>query len=128
MINVYINKEISCPISKKEIKGQLSIFLKKEGITTDTDVSVAIVGTTKMISLAEKYLKEKNGIHNVLSFPYAEGGDFIYPPQKVTHLGDIIICYPKVQEEAKSERVSVSVRAMELICHGALHLMGKHHE
>lgn len=128
MIKVYFSKEVSCPVSAKEVKKTLSDFLTKEGIISDADVSVVIVGVSKMLTLAKKYLNEKNVIHNVLSFPYTEGGSFTYPPVDVIHLGDIAICYPKVLEEAKKEGVLISEKVKELVCHGALHLIGKHHE
>jgi probable rRNA maturation factor len=128
MLKVYVKKEISCPVSTTEIKKTLSLFLEKQDIISNADVSVAIVGKPKMVYLAQKYLNEKNSVHNVLSFPYSEGGDFIYPPGGIMHLGDIIVCYPKVLEEVKIEGVLIKEKVMELVCHGALHLMGKHHD
>jgi rRNA maturation RNase YbeY len=128
MIRVYVKKEITCPISAVEVKRVLSFFLKEEGIVSNADVSVAFVGQTKMLALASKYLKERHTLHNVLSFPYSEGGKFVYPPEDVMHLGDIVICYPKALEEAKKEGVQIKEKTMELICHGALHLLGKHHD
>lgn len=128
MIRVLVKKEVACPISVKEVKSVLTDFLKSEGIISKADVSVAFVGTARMLYLAKKYLNEKGVLHNVLSFPYSEGGSFIYPPDDTLHLGDIVVCYPKVLEESQKEGVLIKEKALELVTHGALHLMGKHHD
>ena len=43
-------------------------------------------------------------------------------------MGEIVICYPKVLEEAKLEGKLIDQKAYELVEHGALHLLGFHHE
>jgi probable rRNA maturation factor len=89
---------------------------------------VAIVGESTMKNLAKKYLGE-DIVHNVLSFPYDETkGKFVAPPDNVIHLGEIAVCYPKVTEEANIEGKLTDDKIYELIEHGALHLLGKHHE
>ena len=82
-----------------------------------------------MINLAHQYLKENNVVHNVLSFPFTEGDkNFVEPPDNIIHLGEIVICYPKVIEEAKKESRLIEEKVLELVEHGALHLLGEHHE
>jgi ssRNA-specific RNase YbeY (16S rRNA maturation enzyme) len=44
------------------------------------------------------------------------------------HLGEIVVCYPKVVEEAKNEDVLIDDKVYELVEHGAFHLLGIHHE
>jgi len=92
------------------------------------DVTVSFVGRKYMLNLVNKYLKE-NVLHDVLTFPNLEGDQgFIEPPDDIIHLGDIIICYPRVVKEASHEGKLIDDKVLELISHGALHLMGKHHE
>jgi ssRNA-specific RNase YbeY (16S rRNA maturation enzyme) len=57
-----------------------------------------------------------------------DSGKFVSAPDSIIHLGDIIICYPKVVSEANSEGKLIDDKAIELIEHGALHLLGIHHE
>jgi probable rRNA maturation factor len=129
MIHVYVTKQGSFGASIPKIKSALQKFLTSEGIVSDSDVSVTIVGEAKMLSLAKKYLKESNTLHNVLSFPSSEvKGEFKEPPDKILHLGEIVICYPKVTEEANEEGKMIDEKIIELCLHGALHLLGKHHE
>ncbi len=128
MIKVYVKKLSNCPVSNSKVKKTLSDFLTKNGIVSDADVSVSFVGEKKMLDLAKKYLKEKNIIHNVLSFPFKEGGTFIEAPDDVIHLGDIVICYPKVVSESNAQGKLIDDRVLELVEHGALHLLGQHHD
>lgn len=129
MINVYVTKQGNFGVSVPKIKSSLKNFLENEGIVSDADVSVTIVGEKKMLMLARKYLNETSTLHNVLSFPGSEvKGEFINPPDKIIHLGEIVICYPKVVEEANIEAKLIDEKVIELTNHGALHLLGKHHE
>jgi rRNA maturation RNase YbeY len=128
MIKVYVSKQANYPVSTTKVKKRLSEFFKKQGITSDADVSISLVGEKEMVGLASKYLKEEDKVHNVLSFPFMEGEEFKYPSDDVVHLGDIVVCYPKAISEANFEGKLIEVKILELIEHGAMHLMGKHHE
>ena len=133
MIRVFVKKQSNFPIKTADIKKKLASFFKKSGIVSDAEVSVALVGKQKMLDIGKKYLKD-NEVHNVLSFTPDEsinslsGGKFVYPPEAKIYLGEIVLCYPKVVEEANSEGIRTDVKIMELIEHGAMHLMGIHHE
>ncbi len=127
MIKVNVSKQSNFPVKSSLIKKRLRDFLTKEGIVSDCVVSVAIVGESKMLEIGKKHLNDKV-LHNVLSFTESElKGNFVYPPDGKIYLGEIIICYPKVLEEAKEEGILIDKKAGELVEHGALHLLGKHH-
>jgi probable rRNA maturation factor len=128
MIKVNVSKQSNFPVKSSLIKKRLREFLSKEGIVSDCVVSVAIVGKEKMLEVGKKHLNDKI-LHNVLSFTESEiKGSFVYPPDGKIYLGEIIVCYPKVVEEAKEEGTLIDERACGLVEHGALHLLGKHHE
>lgn len=130
MIKVYVKKQSNYPSNVKKIKSALATFFKEQGIVSESEVSVAIVGKEKMQELGKEYLNEDGkNVHNVLSFtPDEEKAPFINPPDGVLHLGEIVICYPKVVEEAKYEGVLIDEKIVELSLHGAMHLMGIHHK
>ena len=89
----------SIQTDSRKIKTALQKVFTEEGIVSHADVSVSVVGEKKMLALAKKYLKENNVLHNVLSFPFTETKQrFVDPPDDVLHLGDIILCYPKIAE------------------------------
>jgi probable rRNA maturation factor len=128
MVKTLFSKQSNYPVSAAKIKKRLSIFLEKNGIVSDADVSVAIIGEKKMMEIVKKYLKD-NKIHNVLSFtPTEVKSNFVYPPDGVIHLGEIIICYSAALNEAKMENVLIDDKVCELVEHGALHLLGIHHK
>lgn len=128
MIKVAVTKQTNYPVSPKKIKDSLRDFFTKQGIVSDAEVSVALVGENKMLEIGKKYLNDKN-LHNVLSFTSDEvSGKFMYPPDNKIHLGEIIVCYPVVVREAKKEGKLIDQKVIELVEHGAWHLLGIHHD
>ena len=128
MVKVSVTKQSNYPVGTAKIKNRLAAFLKNQGIVSDAEVSVAIVGEKKMTEFVKKYLKDKK-LHNVLSFtPTETKQNFVYPPDGVIHLGEIIVCYPVVLKEAREENVLIDDKVCELVEHSALHLLGIHHK
>jgi rRNA maturation RNase YbeY len=127
MIKVDVVKQSNYPVSTPKLKNKLAKYLQDNGIVSDAQVNISIVGEKKMIDLAKTYLKEENTVHNVLSFTANEAEDFIYPPDNILYLGEVIVCYPKAFEEARKENKLIDDKVYELVEHGARHLMGKHH-
>ncbi|KKQ92489.1 MAG: putative rRNA maturation factor [Candidatus Woesebacteria bacterium GW2011_GWB1_39_10] len=127
MIRVFVTKQSNYPVKATVIKKKLADFLAKNGIVSDAEISVAIVGEAKMSEIGKKYLKDRK-LHNVLSFTPTEVKGFVYPPDATIHLGEVIICYPEALKEAKEENILIDERVYELAEHGANHLLGIHHE
>ena len=127
MVKVSITKQSNYAVNATEIKKKLATFFVKNGIVSPAEVSVAIVGEKKMLSIGKKFLKDGK-LHNVLSFTPTEAKGFIFPPDGSIHLGEIIVCYPVAVKEAGIENILTNQKIYELIEHGALHLLGIHHE
>ncbi|MFZ5932870.1 MAG: rRNA maturation RNase YbeY [Patescibacteria group bacterium] len=128
MIKVLVKKQGNYPVSTKKIRDFLKKLFKEKGIVSDAEVSVSLVGEAKMLDIGRKYLGDKK-IHNVLSFTQEEvRPGFVYPPDGIIHLGEIVVCYPVAFEEAKKEGKLIEEKVLELIEHGALHLLGIHHD
>jgi probable rRNA maturation factor len=128
MIVIKVKKQSNYPVNVRSLKRVLSEFFQKKGIVSDAEASVVIVSEPKMKELAKKFLKESPATtHNVLSFVSDESPGFIAPPGKI-FLGEIVICYKKVVEEARKEGKLIDTKVEELALHGALHLLGVHHE
>lgn len=111
------------------LKKDLEEFLKQKNVD-NVSVVVAVCDETEMKDLGEKYLGEKDKPpHNVLSFTESEvKGEFLSHPGKVKTLGEIAVCFPVAEREAKEMGVTTYERVKELVLHGALHLMGIHHK
>ncbi|KKR70484.1 MAG: putative rRNA maturation factor [Candidatus Woesebacteria bacterium GW2011_GWA2_40_7b] len=128
MTKISVTKQSNYPVGVAVMKKRLSAFLQKKGIVSDAEVSVAIVGEKEMMRIGANYLKDKK-LHNVLSFtPNETKKRFVFPPDGIIHLGEIIVCYPKAVEESKMENVLIDEKVYELVEHGAMHLLGIHHE
>jgi probable rRNA maturation factor len=84
-------------------------------------VDVTFVTRVKMKSLNRKF-RGKNAATDVLSFPALE----VFARQG--HLGDLVICAPILEEQAKRIGHSAKQELHVLLVHGLLHLLGYDHE
>lgn len=88
----------------------------------DVEVVVRIVDETECATLNKSY-RGKTGPTNVLSFSYES------PPRLETNLlGDLIICAPVIQREAKGQGKPVDAHWAHMAVHGTLHLLGYDHQ
>ena len=130
MITISVYKQGNYPVAASKIKKAVKETLEKEGVVSDFDVSVALVGKDKMDELVTKYYKEDpkgEYEHPVLTFVTLESkGTFVNPEKKVD-LGEIIISYPSAVEESKETGKLVEEVVLELAKHGSYHLVGIHH-
>ncbi len=67
--------------------------------------------------------REKDYPTDVLSFPFGEE-----VPEEGFYLGDIFICYPVAEEQAKESGVTLQEELFTLMVHGLLHLADFDHE
>jgi probable rRNA maturation factor len=123
-ISVPIYIESRYKVNRKRMKQVVADTVRKNGIVTPAEVSVAIVGNRKMRSLNRKY-RNMDKTTNVLSFSQSEGQG-PRPPDKL-YLGDVVISYPVVIEESAMEKMLVDDQIAELLEHGVKHLLGQHH-
>ncbi len=87
----------------------------------NAEVSIRIVDKLESQALNKQY----RGIDkptNVLSFPaeFPEGVD-------IPFLGDIVICAPIVELEAKAQNKTLEAHWSHMLIHGVLHLLGYDH-
>lgn len=112
-------------VNRKRIKQVVEETISKNGLVTPAEVSVAIVGNRKMRYLNKKY-RNLDKTTNVLSFSQTEGDGAPQASDRL-YLGDVIISYPVIIEEAALEKMLVDDKIAELIEHGVKHLLGIHH-
>jgi probable rRNA maturation factor len=74
--------------------------------------------------------RQVDAVTDVLSFPLLspQGGPFVAPPDGLLHLGDIVVSYPRAQEQAQEYGHSLQRETAYLIVHGLLHLLGYDHQ
>lgn len=132
MAQVAIVSDSKFPVNRKRIRAAVERVLSDKGVSSDVEVSIAIVGDRKMTALHQKY-KGEPGTTDVLSFGYSEHGGsdtkgFVDPQGSSLLLGDIVVSYPQVIKQAIEENKLVDDKIDFLVEHGMLHLLGYHHE
>ena len=133
MVNVLIHTDTRYPVNRKVIRAAIGETFKKLKVEdAGFEISVAVVGQRKMKLLTNSYLQDDDQ-HQILTFALEEvdqasAGGFVNFPDGVLRLGDIILCWPQVLEEASRDDMMVDEEVYELVSHGVEHLLGKHHE
>ena len=84
----------------------------------DADVTVRLVGAEEARTLNRQY-RGRDQSTNVLSFAY---------PETDPLSGDIALCVPVVEREAREQHKNPQAHYAHLVVHGMLHLQGHDHE
>ncbi|MFM7482395.1 MAG: rRNA maturation RNase YbeY [Candidatus Methylopumilus sp.] len=87
-------------------------------IDHNAEITIRIVGIDESKNLNAIYRKKKYPT-NVLSFLIDDAHHLI---------GDIVLCAPVIEEEARDQSKNLEAHYAHLIIHGALHLYGYDHE
>lgn len=101
----------------------LETALKAQG---DVSLAVRVVGKKEMQTLNARY-RGKDEPTNVLSFP-VDIPEPVLRDLDARPLGDIVICAPVVDAEAKQQGKPAGHHWAHLVVHGALHLIGHDHQ
>ncbi|MCZ6718142.1 MAG: rRNA maturation RNase YbeY [Gammaproteobacteria bacterium] len=91
------------------------------GRRENVQLTVRIVDEEEGTELNERW-RQARGPTNVLSFP-SEGLEAITPDL----LGDVVICAPVVESEAREQGKSLTAHWTHMVIHGTLHLLGFDH-
>jgi probable rRNA maturation factor len=129
LLRVIINNRQRQVKIEKELEKALACLAEevlraheKEG----AEVGVTLVGEKTIQQLNRDY-RGIDAPTDVLSFPMAEPGE----PQAGEEpelLGDVVICIPRAQAQAKEYGHSFRRELLYLAVHGLLHLLGYDHE
>ncbi|MBI1755346.1 rRNA maturation RNase YbeY [Candidatus Azambacteria bacterium] len=102
------------------IKKAIVRALKLCGARGDVEVSVTLAGNARMRALNKKWRK-KDEATDVLSFG-------LWEAEGAKRRGEIVICIPVAQKQARELGISVARNLAILAAHGATHLAGIDHE
>lgn len=136
MVNVLINSDSKYPVNTLAIQATVLEVIQRHSITGNIEVSVSIVGDKTMHEVNRTF-RGIDATTNILSFALEDTlasnqlqhiprVGFVKTPDKVIRLGDILISYPQVLNDASTEGVSVDEELRFLVEHGMKHLLGYH--
>lgn len=125
-LSILIYVESRYRVDRKRIKATVKRVITGQSISDPVEVSIAIIGDRKMKALNQKY-RNLDKTTNVLSFPLSEGESTMLPTD-VLRLGDVVLSYPMVINDAARDEMMVDDKIDELVEHGLMHLLGLHHE
>ncbi len=87
----------------------------------DSEVTLRLVDSDESAELNTEY-RHKSGPTNVLSFPFEAPAGITVPLA-----GDLVICVPVVEREAREQDKALHAHWAHMVIHGMLHLQGYDH-
>lgn len=119
MIHVDIDNASAAP----DLPGadQFQAWAAAAALSDGAEVAIRIVDEPESAELNQTY-RHKAGPTNVLSFPFEV-------PEGVPNalLGDLVICAPVVEREAREQGKPLDAHWAHMVVHGLLHLQGYDH-
>ena len=87
-------------------------------VKEECELSIRLVDNEESAKL-NSYYRGKEGVTNILSFPVDSPVEL-----QPRLLGDLVICQPKVEQEAQQQDKNLQNHWAHLVVHGCLHLLG----
>lgn len=135
MFNIIVNSDPRYPINKTVIHSTVLEVFQRYKVSGKVEVGVTIVGDRKMHAINRQY-RGFDETTNIITFALEDPlpiqhlpkVGFIASPDNILRLGDIVISYPQVIEDARFDGVSIDEELRILVEHGVKHLLGLHHD
>jgi len=124
MVEFFVNQQAGLKISRPAWQKWLEKIEKKVKLPKKSEVSIAVVPNSEIKKLNRIYLG-RNEVTDVLSFAEIDSHEGL---ASGNYLGEIIICQPRAERQAKAAGHSVKKEIELLLVHGFLHLLGYDHE
>jgi len=130
-MTVMIELDNECPDYWVPAASEMEKWLNQAGSSlesrqTPISVSIRVVDETESASLNHRY-RGKDRPTNVLSFPCQLPNE-VAECLEVLPVGDLAICAPLVESEARQQGKTSESHWAHLLTHGFLHLNGYQHE
>jgi len=117
-------------IDKKFLRSAEKKTLSDLDMDGGIEISLVVCGE-KMIRTLNRVWRGKDRSTDVLSFSAGKKENsekFIAAPDKAIRLGEIFICHPVAEKQAREYGYSLKEEMARLLVHGILHLAGYDHE
>jgi probable rRNA maturation factor len=130
-INVLVKKEFEPLIDVDWLSDLSEKALESEGVERPAELELVITDDHEIHNLNRKFAGEDQPT-DVLSFPMVhltelEQAGFVAPPDKVRHLGEVVISFETAQRQASEHARQIDDELAHLLFHGILHVLGYDH-
>ena len=133
-MKISVDLQIACQVDSLPREAEVHSWLERAyqaggaSNSRQRDVSVRVVDEDESRQLNNQYRRQDKAT-NVLAFPAGNPEELnALPEDAVQPLGDLVICGPLVEQEAKNQGKSPANHWGHLLVHGMLHLLGYDHE
>ena len=124
-VEVQVAPAFAAAVMAIDLKRAVETVLRWEG--RPGEVTVVVTDEQGIRELNRDFLG-RDRVTDVLAFStQQEGGPFVPAPEAGNYLGDVIVCYPRAEQQALEEAHSVQEELALLVVHGVLHLLGYDH-
>lgn len=129
---VNLELQLACEVeslpAEDEIRRWLeaAIATSAESARAPWEIVVRVVDEQESRELNRRY-RQQDRPTNVLAFPAGEMSWAEGPEETARPLGDLVVCGPIVEREAREQEKDVAGHWGHLLVHGALHLLGHDH-
>ncbi|MDM7999117.1 MAG: rRNA maturation RNase YbeY [Dehalococcoidia bacterium] len=130
---IRIDREFQRRIDKKWLRSLVKETLAAHGAGNKVELSLLITDDAAVRELNKTY-RGQDRTTDVLSFALEADScgnapvAFVMPPEEMTHLGEVIVSYPKAVKQAAEREHPVEDELALLVVHGVLHLLGYDHD
>ena len=119
-----IELQLACPLPTEPTPHEIESWVANvtRALELTGDVCVRVIDEQESRALNLRY-RDHDDPTNVLSFPVK-----LPPGVETVVLGDLAICAPVVEREAREQRKEPKAHWAHMVVHGMLHLAGYDHE
>jgi probable rRNA maturation factor len=128
-VDLAIEPALAPEFDTTRLEALVGSIVRRELPPGEYAISLHVVGDETIRALNAEH-RGKDAHTDVLSFPLHDpnGMRFVLPPGMPAHLGDVVVSYPRAQEQARDFGHSLEREIGYLVAHGVLHVLGYDHE
>ncbi len=128
---VLIDEDLEGKLEESWLQSVAEQVIVAQGVTSRVELGLVIASQERVQQLNKSYLGRDEPT-DVLAFSMlpdqgetgVESPSFVMPPDRVLHLGEVIISYHQAVIQAEEHQHSIKKELTILIIHGVLHLLG----